>query len=337
MCKAFYKSVAKKYPKTTLAQCLLKMVFAATFLSCLLLVLELPALARAHDVGSTKVHINVRRGVKEKEPGAAVAPFLPAPTLAHALYTVPKSVRYMTADAAILMDAKTGEVLYEKNGKKREYPASMTKIMTCILSLESGRSDLAVTITDFAADVEATRVDVGLQARLKDLTRQMMLISDNGAALAIAETLGGSEENFAAMMNAKAKEIGAFSTHFVNPNGMPDKDHYSTAYDIALIAAYGLKNPEFRKIVATKDSTIYYLKPLGYTIYCENTNDLLYDYPGCTGLKTGWTSAAGACLAASARRGDKELIAVVMHADDEDARAKEAAALLDYGFYAFGS
>ena len=306
---------------------------------------------RAHDVGQTEVHTEPQHGgsarrtiafgkpprenapnaapaIPEAAPAASPAPPVPPAALA----APPASVRSMTADAAILMNAKTGEVLYEKNGDKREYPASMTKMMTCILSIESGRADLAVTITPFAADVETTRVRPGEQARLRDLTRQMMLISDNGAALAIAETLGGSEAQFAAMMNRKAREIGAFHTHFVNPNGMPDANHYSTAHDIALIAAYGLRNPEFRKIVGTKASTIYYLQPAGYKTYCENTNALLYSYPGCTGLKTGWTRAAGGCLAASAVRGDTELIAVVMHSDDEETRASEAAALLDYGF-----
>ena len=317
--------------------------------------------ARAHDAGQTAVHTEPQHGgtarrtiafggraqgtpsaAPEAVPPAAPAPAptpaapAPAPAAARALVPPPASVRSMTADAAILMNAKTGEVLYEKNSDKREYPASMTKMMTCILSVESGRPDLTVTITPFAADVESTRVSPGEQARLKDLTRQMMLISDNGAALAIAETLGGTEARFAAMMNAKAREIGAFHTNFVNPNGMPDANHYSTARDIALIAAYGLRNPEFRKIVGTKASTIYYLYPTGYKTYCENTNALLYDYPGCTGLKTGWTRAARGCLAASAVRGDTELIAVVMHSDDEDTRAAEAAALLDYGFSAFG-
>lgn len=310
---------------------------------------------RAHDVGETEVHTEPQHGgsarrtiafgarpaahgapeksqVQEQFPAAAPPP----PAAVRSLAPPPASVRSMTADAAILMDARTGEVLYEKNADKREYPASMTKMMTCILSVESGRSDLAVTITPFAADVETTRVRAGEQARLKDLTRQMMLISDNGAALAIAETLGGSESQFAAMMNAKARAIGAFHTHFVNPNGMPDANHYSTAHDIALIAAYGLRNPEFRKIVGTKASTIYYLQPVGYKTYCENTNALLYDYPGCTGLKTGWTRAARGCLAASAMRGGTELIAVVMHSRDENTRASEAAALLDYGFNALG-
>ena len=313
---------------------------------------------RAHDVGQTEVRTEPQHGgsarrtiafgkpprenapnaapatVEAALPGAAPAASPAPPVPPAALAAPPASVRSMTADAAILMNARTGEVLYEKNGDKREYPASMTKMMTCILSVESGRADLAVTITPFAADVETTRVRPGEQARLRDLTRQMMLISDNGAALAIAETLGGSEEQFAAMMNRKAREIGAFHTHFVNPNGMPDADHYSTAHDIALIAAYGLRNPEFRKIVGTKSSTIYYLQPAGYKTYCENTNALLYSYPGCTGLKTGWTRAAGGCLAASAMRGDTELIAVVMHSDDEETRASEAAALLDYGFSA---
>ncbi|WP_315275147.1 D-alanyl-D-alanine carboxypeptidase family protein [Selenomonas sputigena] len=313
---------------------------------------------RAHDVGQTEVHTepqhagSARRTIAFGKPSRKnapnAAPAIPEAALPDAapaasptpsvpptaLAAPPASVRSMTADAAILMNAKTGEVLYEKNGDKREYPASMTKMMTCILSVESGRADLAVTITPFAADVETTRVRPGEQARLRDLTRQMMLISDNGAALAIAETLGGSEAQFAAMMNRKAREIGAFHTHFVNPNGMPDANHYSTAHDIALIAAYGLRNPEFRKIVGTKASTIYYLQPAGYKTYCENTNALLYSYPGCTGLKTGWTRAAGGCLAASAMRGDTELIAVVMHSDDEDTRASEAAALLDYGFSA---
>lgn len=308
---------------------------------------------RAHDVGETSVHTEPQHGgtarrtiafgqpaQRRTAPSAAKEPAPLAatpPPAARASAPPPASVRSMTADAAILINAKTGEVLYEKNGDKREYPASMTKMMTCILSVESGKSDLAVTITPFAADVESTRVRPGEQVRLRDLTRQMMLISDNGAALAIAETLGGSEEKFARMMNTKAREIGAFHTNFVNPNGMPDANHYSTAHDIALIAAYGLRNPEFRKIVGTKASTIYYLQPTGYKTYCENTNALLYDYPGCTGLKTGWTRAAKGCLAASAVRGDTELIAVVMHSDDEETRALEAAALLDYGFASFKS
>ena len=308
--------------------------------------------ARVHEAGVTHVSTTGRHGQaapaprQEEMPDAltgtsAAGMMLPGEPLPLGVMTagtkapLPDSVRSITADAAILMNAKTGEVLYSKNGDKREYPASMTKMMTCILSVESGRPDMPVTITPMAADVESTRVRPGEQAKLTDLTQQMMLISDNGAARAIAEALGGSQVRFARMMNEKARAIGALRTNFVNPNGMPSENHYSTAHDIALIAAYGLKNPEFRRIVGTKESMIHYMRPAGYKTYCENTNALLYYYPGCTGLKTGWTRAARGCLAASAERGGTELIAVVMRSNDENTRAAEAAALLDYGFSYF--
>ena len=256
-------------------------------------------------------------------------------TVALAAAPLPDSVLGLTADAAILMNAKTGEVLFEKNADKREYPASMTKMMTSILALEKGQPDQIVTVSDEAADVECTRMEAGQQIRLRDLNQQMMMISDNGAALAIGEAIGGSEDNFAQMMNAKAQDIGATHTHFVNPNGMPDEAHYSTARDMAKIAAYGMKNPEFRRIVGTQQKMIYYLQPEGYKTYCENSNALLYDYPGCTGIKTGWTRAARGCLAAAAKRGNTELLAVVMHSSDEESRCVDAAALLDYGFSYF--
>lgn len=238
----------------------------------------------------------------------------------------------ITADAAIVMDEQTGQVLYEKNADKREYPASMTKMMTCILAIEKGSPDQIITVSDNAANVECTRLYPGYALRLADITQQMMMISDNGAATAIGEALGGDEASFADMMNAKAKEIGAVNTHFVNMNGMPDPDHYSTARDMAKIAAYGMKLDKFRQIVGTKEKRIYYIAPQGHTTYCVNTNALLDTYPGCTGIKTGWTSAARGCVSAAATRDGRELIAVVMHSDDDETRFSEAAELLDYGF-----
>ncbi|WP_295713582.1 D-alanyl-D-alanine carboxypeptidase family protein [uncultured Mitsuokella sp.] len=238
----------------------------------------------------------------------------------------------ITADAAIVMDEQTGQVLYEKNADKREYPASMTKMMTCILAIEKGSPDQIITVSDNAANVECTRLYPGYALRLADITQQMMMISDNGAATAIGEALGGDEASFADMMNAKAKEIGAVNTHFVNMNGMPDPDHYSTARDMAKIAAYGMKLDKFRQIVGTKEKRIYYIAPQGHTTYCVNTNELLDTYPGCTGIKTGWTSAARGCVSAAATRDGRELIAVVMHSDDDETRFSEAAELLDYGF-----
>lgn len=238
----------------------------------------------------------------------------------------------ITADAAIVIDEATGQVLYEKNADKREYPASMTKIMTCILALEKSSPDQLVTVSRYAADVECTRLYPGYTLRMADILQQMMMISDNGAATAVGEAVGGDEATFAAMMNEKAQAIGAVNTHFVNMNGMPDANHYSTARDMAKIAAYAMHNDAFRQIVGTKAKNIYYIAPQGHKTYCRNTNELLESYPGCTGIKTGWTSAARGCLSAAAKRGDKELIAVVMHSDDDETRFSEAAALLDYGF-----
>lgn len=167
---------------------------------------------------------------------------------------------------------------------------------------------------------------------MADMLQQMMTISDNGAATAVGEAVAGDIDSFAALMNEKAAALGATGTHFVNANGMPDSNHYSTARDMAKIASYGMKMPAFRKIVGTQAKNLYYIRPAGHTAYCENTNELLGTYPGCTGVKTGWTRAARGCLTAAAKRGDTELIVVVMHSDDDDTRFREAAALLDYGF-----
>ena len=243
-------------------------------------------------------------------------------------YAAPPEI---TADAALVMDAKSGKILYEKNGNKREYPASMTKMMTCILALEKGDPYHMVTISANAANVESTALYGGEWIRLGDLTYQMMLISDNGAATAIAEAIGGNVNHFANMMNEKAKSIGCTGTHFVNANGMPDENHYSTAEDMAKIAQYGLKNKKFRDIVSTQAKQVHYERP-GKNLYCENTNELLYTYPGCIGVKTGYTRAAQGCLTAAATRDNKTLIVVVMHSKDFDTRFSEAAALLDYGF-----
>lgn len=157
------------------------------------------------------------------------------------------------------------------------------------------------------------------------------MISDNGAATAIAENTAGSLPAFADMMNQKAKDIGMTGTHFVNANGMPDENHYSTAEDMARLARYAMENRNFRSIVSTKKKQIRYIRP-AEIFTCENSNELLYTYPGATGIKTGYTRAAGGCLAASAIRDNHELIVIIMHSRDMDSRFTEAAQLLDYGF-----
>lgn len=237
----------------------------------------------------------------------------------------------ITADAAVIMDAASGRFLYEKNGTKKEYPASMTKIMTCILSIEKGNSYKTVSVSRKAADVESTALHGGEWLSLGDLQNQMMMISDNGAATAIAENTAGSLPAFADMMNEKARGIGMTGTHFVNANGMPDENHYSTAEDMARLARYAMENKNFRRIVSSKRKQIRYIRP-AEIFTCENSNELLYTYPGATGIKTGWTRAAGGCLAASAIRDNHELIVIVMHSRDTDSRFAEAAELLDYGF-----
>lgn len=239
----------------------------------------------------------------------------------------------ISADAAILLDVNTGETLYEKNADKREYPASLTKIMTAILAIENGRMDRIVEISSNAADVESTRLRGGERIRLLDLINQMMLISDNGCATAVGESLtGGDVDYFAQLMNRRAAEMGTTGTHFVNANGMPDSNHYTTARDMGIIARYALGNEEFRKIIGTAAKNIYYIEPQGRVEYCENTNRLLTTYAGCIGGKTGWTNAARGCLMVAASRNGRELLAVVLHSYDDETRFSESAALLDYGF-----
>lgn len=238
----------------------------------------------------------------------------------------------VTADAAVVVDAGSGAVLYGKNAEKREYPASMTKMMTCELALENGNADAFVTASANAADVECTRLQAGDTLRLSDLLRQMMTISDNGAATAAGEAIGGDIPHFAAMMNEKAAALGCTGTHFVNANGMPDENHYSTAHDMARIMSYALADTRFRAIIGIDAVRIYYVRPAGRVEFCENTNELLRTYPGCIGGKTGWTNAARGCLAVAARRGGRTLVTVVMHSQDDETRFSEAAALLDYVF-----
>ncbi|MBQ7705298.1 MAG: D-alanyl-D-alanine carboxypeptidase [Selenomonadaceae bacterium] len=240
----------------------------------------------------------------------------------------------ITADSAILIEATTGRVIYEKNADIARPPASMTKMMTCILGLENLFPDEMVTISQEAAytedsDLQLQKNDVLL---VSELLRGMMLVSDNGGAVAIAETISGDVKTFSDLMNEKALEIGCTNTHFENPNGLPNENHYSTARDMAKIAAYCMDNWDFRDIVSTQRETIHWLEPSSVTVKVENTNKLLGKYKGISGIKTGWTRKAGGCLAASAKRGDIELIAIIMHATDTDTRFKDAEILLDYGF-----
>ena len=234
------------------------------------------------------------------------------------------------ARSAVLIDADDNGALFGKNENEVVPPASTTKIMTAILALESGKLDQPITISQNAVSVEPSvlGLHMGDQITMREALTGMMIVSGNDAAVAIAETIAGSVPAFANMMNEKAKELGATNTHFVNPNGLTEPDHYSTAHDMALIASYAMKNPEFRHIVSLKDYNVQYMD--GHTEYVTTTNHFLESgFKGANGIKTGFTNAAGDCLVASATRGQKTLIAVFYNDDD---RWTDAPAWLEYGF-----
>lgn len=240
----------------------------------------------------------------------------------------------ITAEGAILIEAKTGRVIYEKNADKPLMPASTTKIMTAILALENASLTDKVTISRNAAETEAQNLPLYPNdvVDIENLIRGLMLESDNGSAVAIAEHIAGNVGNFSRLMNRKAKSIGCENTNFVTPNGLPNERHLSTARDMALISAYAMQYAEFRKIVSAQNLNMFWTSPKDKTYLLENTNKLLWTFEGATGIKTGWTNAAQGCLAASAKRNSIELIAVVLKSESASSRFIEAAKLLEYGF-----
>lgn len=240
----------------------------------------------------------------------------------------------VTADYAILIEAATGRVIYEKNADEKAYPASTTKMLTCVLAIEKGDLDKTLSVSQRAAWTEDPYVGFqqGDMLKERDLLKALMMVSDNSSAVVLAEGIGGTVEGFAKMMNDKAKEIGLTNSHFVTPNGLPDDDHYSTARDMAKIAAYGWHNEKFREFSGTEMDTIEWVSPVNKRMVVKNSNKLLGTMPGVNGIKTGWTNAAGGCLAASAKRDGVQLIAVVLHSDDVNTRFTEAGKLLEYGF-----
>lgn len=237
------------------------------------------------------------------------------------------------SETAILMVAGTKQVLYEKDSHKIMYPASTTKMMTLITALKRAKLDETVVVSPAAVGIEGSSLELRLLDRLslRELLFGLMLASGNDAAHAVAEHVGGgSDKKFITWMNEDADKIGALKTHFSNPHGLPDPvNHFTTAYDLAMIADAGFKIAGFEQFVATPYHTVMF-KNRGKGISLVNTNKLLMTYPGANGVKTGETRAAGRCLVASARRNGVLLIAVVLNGGDS--RFKDSAALLDYGF-----
>lgn len=259
------------------------------------------------------------------------------------------------SETAVLIDSETGTIIAEKNANQKMYPASTTKIMTAILAIEMGKLTDVITVDDDTPyEIEGSHValESGEILTLKDLLYALMLPSANDAASTIAKHYGKSTEGFVKLMNDKAKELGANNTHFANPHGLHDDNHYTTAYDLALITRYAMKNEIFREIVSTikyeiqptnKKSETRYFTTLNKLLYSNTSNQIYVDgayispyYEGTTGVKTGYTPEAGNTLVASVKRSDTELIAVIMKGVSLEIY-QDAHNLFNYGFNEYQS
>lgn len=239
------------------------------------------------------------------------------------------------AQAALLMEKTTGQVLYAKNEHEQLEPASVTKVMTLLLAMEALdegriRYDDTVTVSAYAASMGGSQVFLseGEQITVEDLFKAICVASGNDASVAMAEHIAGVTELFVEQMNARAKQLGMSDTHFVNCTGLPAEGHVTSAWDIALMSReLILHHPDIRRF-----TTIWMDTLRGGSFQLSNTNKLIRFYDGATGLKTGSTDAAGFCISATAERDGMELIAVIMKGQTADKRNTDAKTLLNYGF-----
>ncbi len=246
------------------------------------------------------------------------------------------------AKSALLMDADTGTVIYAKNEHEQLPPASITKIMTMLLimeAIEQGKISLdeEVTTSEFAASMGGSQIflEAGETMTVEELLKGIAMASGNDASVAMAEKIAGSEEMFVEMMNKKAEELGMENTRFSNSNGLPDENHYSSAYDIAIMSRELLKYPKITEYTGKYQD--YLRQNTDKPFWLVNTNKLVRFYSGADGLKTGYTSEAKFCLAATAHRNDLRLIAVVLGEPNTKTRNAEVAQLFDYGFSQYRS
>lgn len=235
----------------------------------------------------------------------------------------------LSAKSACVIAADSCQVVYEKDSNLKLPMASTTKMMTALVAAESDRWNDIVTVSENAQNQEGSKIylTAGERIAMSDLVYGLLLNSGNDAAVAIAEHISGSCDEFAKLMNIKAKELGAVNTSFKNPNGLDEEGHYSTAYDLALIGRAVLLNDTLAKIVSTKEAKIE--NSTGTVIYLKNHNKLLWRYEGMEGIKTGYTKRSGRCLVTSATRDDVRLVAVTLNAPDD---WKDHTNMLDYGF-----
>lgn len=237
----------------------------------------------------------------------------------------------VSAKSAVVIDADSGRILYAKDENERLPIASTTKIMTAFLTLEAAAgNDREVTITAEMVRVEGSSMGLmpGDRLTLKSLAEGMLSVSGNDAANSAAFAVAGSLGGFADLMNRRAAELKLTNTHFVTPSGLDDKNHYSSAYDMALLTSAAMRNPDFAEIVGLREIRVPYVNP-AVTRKFKNHNKLLGTYEGCTGVKTGFTKQSGRCLVSSAERNGVRLIAVTLRDPNDWEDHKR---LLDYGF-----
>ena len=240
----------------------------------------------------------------------------------------------INSKSAIIYERSSGTVLFGKNENEKRKMASTTKIMTAIIVIEKSNLEDIVTISSKAAGTGGSRLGLHSNDKVSvlDLLYGLLLCSGNDAAVALAEYVGGNVPNFSNLMNSKVSELGLTSTHFVTPHGLDDDDHYTTAYELALITNYALKNNTFRNLVGTKNYTI---SINGYTKNLNNTNELLGNLYGVYGVKTGFTNGANRCLVTSVKRENMDLICIVLGADTKKDRTKDSYKLIEYAFKNF--
>lgn len=232
-------------------------------------------------------------------------------------------VAYTNSVSEIIMDVNSGRVLFENNAYEKKYMASTTKILTAICIIENCNISDVITVTDKTVGVEGSSIylEVGEKLSVKDLLYGLMLRSGNDCAETLAVYCSGSIEKFSLLMNETAKKIGALNSNFVNPHGLHNDNHYTTAYDLALISRYAMKNQDFRSIVATKAVKIPFTTK-NYDRYLTNKNKMLKEFDGANGIKTGYTKKAGRCLVSSCYRNGLELICVVLNCPPMFERSK---------------
>ena len=233
--------------------------------------------------------------------------------------------------AFVVLDRKSNSIIVGKNEKEKRKMASTTKIMTALIVIENSQLDTLVEVSKKAAGTGGSRLGLktGDKITINDLLYGLMLCSGNDAAVCLAETVGGSISGFAQLMNEKAKQLGLNNTNFVTPHGLDEDEHYTTAYELALLANYALNNETFSKIVGTKTTTI---SINGYPKTISNTNELLGNLNGVYGIKTGFTNGANRCLVTACKRDDMDIICVVLGADTKNFRTKDSIKLIEYTF-----